>query len=104
MASAKITRCKHFFHGVCLRKWLYVQDRCPLCHEIMMYHDGKPDEKDEQPADNRAIDNSNRRANANVSFESFPFIFKLFNACTFHPFTNISGSKFISVGIHAKHG
>ncbi|XP_075148711.1 TRC8 ring finger protein isoform X2 [Haematobia irritans] len=39
MHSAKITRCRHFFHGVCLRKWLYVQDRCPLCHEIMMYTD-----------------------------------------------------------------
>ncbi|KAL1137807.1 hypothetical protein AAG570_009503 [Ranatra chinensis] len=25
MKSAKITRCNHFFHGVCLRKWLYVQ-------------------------------------------------------------------------------
>lgn len=35
MQSAKITKCKHFFHGVCLRKWLYVQDRCPLCHEIL---------------------------------------------------------------------
>lgn len=35
MRSAKITRCRHFFHGVCLRKWLYVQDRCPLCHEIL---------------------------------------------------------------------
>lgn len=35
MRSAKITRCKHFFHGVCLRKWLYVQDRCPLCHDIL---------------------------------------------------------------------
>lgn len=35
MKSAKITRCKHYFHGVCLRKWLYVQDRCPLCHEIL---------------------------------------------------------------------
>ncbi|KAJ1525254.1 hypothetical protein ONE63_010078 [Megalurothrips usitatus] len=35
MRSAKITRCNHFFHGVCLRKWLYVQDRCPLCHDIL---------------------------------------------------------------------
>lgn len=35
MRSAKITTCKHFFHGVCLRKWLYVQDRCPLCHNIL---------------------------------------------------------------------
>lgn len=39
MTSAKITRCKHYFHGVCLRKWLYVQDRCPLCHEIIMNHE-----------------------------------------------------------------
>ena len=41
MRSAKITRCRHFFHGVCLRKWLYVQDRCPLCHEILHSVDGE---------------------------------------------------------------
>ncbi|KAL4149454.1 hypothetical protein QTP88_003404 [Uroleucon formosanum] len=35
MGSAKITKCNHYFHGVCLRKWLYVQDRCPLCHDIL---------------------------------------------------------------------
>lgn len=39
MTTAKITRCNHYFHGVCLRKWLYVQDRCPLCHEIIMNPD-----------------------------------------------------------------
>lgn len=48
MISAKITKCKHFFHGVCLRKWLYVQDRCPLCHEIMMYVDNKLEERSGQ--------------------------------------------------------
>ena len=41
MTTAKITRCKHYFHGVCLRKWLYVQDRCPLCHEIIMHQETK---------------------------------------------------------------
>ncbi|KAH8383871.1 hypothetical protein KR009_010956 [Drosophila setifemur] len=51
MYSAKITRCRHFFHGVCLRKWLYVQDRCPLCHEIMMYTDkGDENAPDAEPA------------------------------------------------------
>lgn len=35
MISAKVTRCRHFFHGVCLRKWLYVQDTCPLCHSAL---------------------------------------------------------------------
>ena len=35
MENARITMCNHYFHGVCLRKWLYIQDRCPLCHYIM---------------------------------------------------------------------
>uniref|UniRef100_H3CYW5 RING finger protein 145 n=1 Tax=Tetraodon nigroviridis TaxID=99883 RepID=H3CYW5_TETNG len=32
MSSAVITYCGHFFHGNCLRKWLYVQETCPMCH------------------------------------------------------------------------
>lgn len=35
LTTARITRCNHYFHGVCLRKWLYVQDICPLCHEVL---------------------------------------------------------------------
>ncbi|XP_053626273.1 protein TRC8 homolog [Cherax quadricarinatus] len=35
LRSAKITKCNHYFHSVCLRKWLYVQDSCPLCHETL---------------------------------------------------------------------
>ncbi|KAL4232037.1 hypothetical protein ACF0H5_009615 [Mactra antiquata] len=31
--SARITACGHYFHGCCLRKWLYVKDSCPLCHQ-----------------------------------------------------------------------
>lgn len=48
MKSAKVTRCNHYFHGVCLRKWLYVQDRCPLCHDIL-YKVETPPEIIEQP-------------------------------------------------------
>ncbi|XP_060529887.1 protein TRC8 homolog [Cylas formicarius] len=48
MHSAKITKCKHFFHGVCLRKWLYVQDRCPLCHEILHLVNSE-EKKDAEP-------------------------------------------------------
>ncbi|XP_053314026.1 RING finger protein 145-like [Spea bombifrons] len=33
MSAAVITPCHHFFHGDCLRKWLYVQDTCPMCHQ-----------------------------------------------------------------------
>lgn len=47
MKSAKVTRCNHYFHGVCLRKWLYVQDRCPLCHDIL-YKVESPEESGEQ--------------------------------------------------------
>ncbi|KAL4631269.1 RING finger protein 145-like [Arapaima gigas] len=32
MTSAVITPCSHFFHASCLKKWLYVQETCPLCH------------------------------------------------------------------------
>uniref|UniRef100_A0A182W117 RING-type domain-containing protein n=1 Tax=Anopheles minimus TaxID=112268 RepID=A0A182W117_9DIPT len=61
MTSAKITRCNHYFHGVCLRKWLYVQDRCPLCHEIIMNQDGNSgDESIEEHANN--IDNAGANA------------------------------------------
>ena len=30
--SAHITECNHYFHATCLRKWLYVQGFCPICH------------------------------------------------------------------------
>lgn len=33
MLSARITRCGHFFHSYCLRKWLYVKEACPMCHQ-----------------------------------------------------------------------
>lgn len=62
MTSAKITRCKHYFHGVCLRKWLYVQDRCPLCHEIIMCQEPQSTEahgnqtNDERAADEEGIE------------------------------------------------
>ncbi|XP_019747518.1 RING finger protein 145-like isoform X3 [Hippocampus comes] len=32
LSSAVITPCSHFFHAGCLKKWLYVQETCPLCH------------------------------------------------------------------------
>lgn len=36
MQSASITPCKHLFHSICLRKWLYVQENCPLCHSAIV--------------------------------------------------------------------
>ncbi|KAJ8395275.1 hypothetical protein AAFF_G00034770 [Aldrovandia affinis] len=31
--SARLTPCHHYFHALCLRKWLYIQDTCPMCHQ-----------------------------------------------------------------------
>ncbi|XP_076650990.1 TRC8 ring finger protein [Halictus rubicundus] len=50
MHSAKITRCNHYFHGDCLRKWLYVQDRCPLCHDILYKVENMTQNKTENTA------------------------------------------------------
>ncbi|CAG2100625.1 unnamed protein product [Medioppia subpectinata] len=29
--ASVITQCNHYFHRICLRKWLCFQDKCPLC-------------------------------------------------------------------------
>ena len=51
--AAKVTRCNHYFHGACLRKWLYVQDSCPLCHGAL-YHTKEQDES----RDNAEVNNA----------------------------------------------
>ncbi|KAF2358499.1 TRC8 N-terminal domain [Trinorchestia longiramus] len=33
LQNACVTTCRHLFHPPCLRKWLYVQDKCPLCQK-----------------------------------------------------------------------
>ncbi|XP_041368773.1 RING finger protein 145-like [Gigantopelta aegis] len=33
MKNARVTPCGHFFHSLCLRKWLYVKESCPMCHQ-----------------------------------------------------------------------
>ncbi len=35
VGNTKVTRCDHYFHSICLRKWLYMQDTCPMCHEVL---------------------------------------------------------------------
>ena len=43
MSSAKITRCGHYFHASCLRKWLYIQSSCPLCHQDILVNNAEQD-------------------------------------------------------------
>ena len=42
LQSARVTNCNHYFHSVCLRKWLYLQDRCPMCHEPLYIPEPDP--------------------------------------------------------------
>lgn len=51
MSSAVITYCGHFFHGNCLRKWLYVQETCPMCHQaVRPVPQGQNQGSDDTPA------------------------------------------------------
>lgn len=36
LKTAKVTPCKHYFHSLCLRKWLNVQNKCPMCHTALL--------------------------------------------------------------------
>ena len=30
--DARVTTCNHYFHGFCLKKWLFIKPVCPLCY------------------------------------------------------------------------
>ena len=47
-SEARVTTCKHVFHSICLRKWLYIQDTCPMCQNIVYGGKTKPQEDLEQ--------------------------------------------------------
>lgn len=35
MKTAVVTFCGHYYHSSCLRRWLYVQKTCPMCHQLI---------------------------------------------------------------------
>ncbi|XP_041056855.1 RING finger protein 145-like isoform X2 [Carcharodon carcharias] len=35
MRTAVVTVCGHYYHTSCLRRWLYVQKTCPMCHQLI---------------------------------------------------------------------
>ncbi|XP_074640965.1 RING finger protein 145-like [Tubulanus polymorphus] len=37
MREAHVTPCRHIFHSICLRKWLYVKENCPICHQVIEF-------------------------------------------------------------------
>ena len=36
MQTARMTPCNHIFHKLCLKKWLKIQNKCPLCHSSIL--------------------------------------------------------------------
>jgi len=71
MTVAKITRCRHMFHSICLRKWLYMQDNCPMCHEKLYKSDATSQTDAEPPVaadnNNEADQNENEDASDNYT-------------------------------------
>uniref|UniRef100_A0AC34FTF1 RING-type domain-containing protein n=1 Tax=Panagrolaimus sp. ES5 TaxID=591445 RepID=A0AC34FTF1_9BILA len=45
--DARVTPCNHYFHGFCLKKWLFVKPVCPLCYVSL--GDGTKLQQEEQP-------------------------------------------------------
>ncbi|KAK3601387.1 hypothetical protein CHS0354_037703 [Potamilus streckersoni] len=48
MHSARITNCKHFYHNSCLKKWLYIKDACPMCHQPINKITSQAEEENEE--------------------------------------------------------
>ncbi|XP_070541471.1 E3 ubiquitin-protein ligase RNF139-like [Ptychodera flava] len=65
LLSACITPCNHYFHSLCLRKWLYLQDKCPLCHSYIYKEDKDnaedvdEDEEGDEEEEEDVINNDN---------------------------------------------
>lgn len=36
LKTARVTPCNHYFHNICLKKWLKVQNKCPMCHATIL--------------------------------------------------------------------
>ena len=39
-ATVKMTPCGHFYYRVCLKKWLFHQNNCPMCHQVIIIDGG----------------------------------------------------------------
>jgi len=33
LVEARITHCRHTFHAGCLKKWIYINSKCPMCNK-----------------------------------------------------------------------
>ncbi|XP_033102754.1 RING finger protein 145-like [Anneissia japonica] len=53
MTNARVTPCRHYFHGACLKKWLYVKDNCPMCHSSII--ENSTDAVNTEPGTDRVV-------------------------------------------------
>ncbi|GLH12618.1 Protein TRC8 homolog [Gryllus bimaculatus] len=68
MKSACVTPCTHLFHAPCLKKWLYVQDRCPLCSAQIVFN--KTEEDTDSTSGAVATMSSSENSSSPVIFDS----------------------------------
>ena len=66
MTSARITQCQHYFHGLCLRKWLYVKENCPMCHQAIIKKPSEETGQDNQDGNN--AENAENNFNPEAQF------------------------------------
>jgi len=62
--TAVLTQCNHYFHKNCLKRWLVVQDNCPLCTKAIVAEDrieevAPPPVNDEDELAEESIDDDN---------------------------------------------
>ncbi|XP_078671105.1 RING finger protein 145-like [Branchiostoma floridae x Branchiostoma belcheri] len=57
--SARVTPCSHYFHGACLRKWLYVQEKCPMCHTEIKFETDTQQDSPQENQDDRQHNSGN---------------------------------------------
>ena len=46
--DVRIMHCNHFFHENCLKKWFYIQEKCPMCYAEFMPTAAKSDTSPEK--------------------------------------------------------
>lgn len=71
MVTARITPCRHIFHSVCLKKWLFIQDYCPICHTKILdiSSDDRKQDESRNPASTQTFspaEDENSRARSTV--------------------------------------
>ncbi len=75
MSSAKLTACGHIFHALCLKKWLYVKEKCPMCHQDIVVDSTQANNASEGTDDDSSDDGSEHEGvGADLNFVQDHFV------------------------------